>query len=189
MNKTKKLIFESAIKVFSDNGYNGATMDEIALRAGVAKGTLYYHFTSKEEIFKFTITEGMNVVKEEIETETSGEGNPIDKLKTFCKVQLNLVYRNKDFFKVVMSQLWGQEVRQLELREVIQDYLKYLDKFIQPSVDGGYIKNWDSTFIAYTLFGTICSVSVYELMKNGDGNTEELVDKLMEYILNGMGAK
>ena len=53
MNNTKKLIFEAAIKVFSECGYNGAIMDDIASRAGVAKGTLYYHFASKEEIFKF----------------------------------------------------------------------------------------------------------------------------------------
>jgi AcrR family transcriptional regulator len=189
MNKTKRLIFESAIKVFSVNGYNGATMDEIALSAGVAKGTLYYHFVSKEEIFKFTITEGMNVVKEEIEAETSVEENPIDRLKTFCRVQLNLVYRHKDFFKVVMSQLWGQELRQFELREVILDYIKYLDKFIQPSKDGGYIKNWDSSFIAYTLFGTICSSAVYELMNKNNENTDDLVNQLMDYILSGMGEK
>ena len=52
MNKTKRLIFYSAIKIFSDLGYRGATMDEIASNAGLAKGTLYYHFTSKEEISK-----------------------------------------------------------------------------------------------------------------------------------------
>jgi AcrR family transcriptional regulator len=49
MNKTKNTIFEAAIKVFSSNGYNGATMDDIALNAGVAKGTLYYHFKSKKK--------------------------------------------------------------------------------------------------------------------------------------------
>lgn len=40
MNRTKKLIFESAIRIFSDCGYRGATMDDIASNAGLAKGTL-----------------------------------------------------------------------------------------------------------------------------------------------------
>ena len=51
MNKTKRAIFESAIKVFSKSGYTGATMDEVVAKAGVAKGSLYYHFKSKEELF------------------------------------------------------------------------------------------------------------------------------------------
>ena len=40
MNKTKKAIFNAAIKVFSIEGYDSATVDEIASEAGVAKGTL-----------------------------------------------------------------------------------------------------------------------------------------------------
>ena len=52
MNKTKNLIFESAIKIFSESGYRGATMDDIAANASLAKGTLYYHFKSKEEILR-----------------------------------------------------------------------------------------------------------------------------------------
>lgn len=73
MSNTKSLIFKSAIKIFSKNGYNGATMDAIATDAGVAKGTLYYHFKSKEEIFKYIIQEGMNIVKKEIEDITNNE--------------------------------------------------------------------------------------------------------------------
>ena len=55
MSNTKDAIFFAAIKVFSTNGYAGATVDEIAAVAGVAKGTLYYNFKNKEDIFKFVI--------------------------------------------------------------------------------------------------------------------------------------
>ena len=81
MNNTKKLIFEAAINIFSNCGYNGATMDDIALKAGVAKGTLYYHFKSKEEI----------------EAVIFAEQNPIEKLKALCKIELKLVYKNRDY--------------------------------------------------------------------------------------------
>ena len=65
MNKTKRAIFDAAIKIFSTNGYEGATMDDMAQAAGVAKGTLYYYFKSKEEIFKYIITEGVEVIMKE----------------------------------------------------------------------------------------------------------------------------
>jgi AcrR family transcriptional regulator len=81
MNNTKDIIFKSAVKIFSNNGYNGATMDAIAADAGVAKGTLYYHFKSKEKIFKYIVLEGMNIIKKEIEEVANKEQNSLSKIK------------------------------------------------------------------------------------------------------------
>ena len=44
MNKTKKLIFDSAIKIFSECGYRGATMDDIASNAGLSKRNIILSF-------------------------------------------------------------------------------------------------------------------------------------------------
>ena len=51
MNKTKRKIFETSMKLFAEKGYEATSIEEITATVGVAKGTLYYHFGSKEEIF------------------------------------------------------------------------------------------------------------------------------------------
>ncbi|OFI04986.1 fatty acid metabolism regulator protein [Clostridium acetireducens DSM 10703] len=186
MNDTKLLIFESAIKVFSNKGYKGATMDEIAYNAGVAKGTLYYHFKSKEEIFKYIIIEGMHIIKEEMEYNIKLEKDPLKILKILCKVQLNLINKNKDFIKVIMSQLWGSDNRQLELRQYVQEYIMYTQKYIQHAIDCGVIKNGKASFMAYNFFGLLCSVSLYEIIDNENNDIDELMNKIMEYIFNGI---
>jgi len=188
MNKTKMSIFESAIKVFSINGYDGATMDDMAQEAGVAKGTLYYHFKSKEEIFRYIITEGMELIKEQLETAAEREKDSLSKLKAICKLQLNLVYEKKDFFKVVMSQLWGQEIRQLELRDIIQKYIFNLEKYIKEAIDDGLIKNGEPYFMAYTFFGALCSAAVYELINKDKNNIDDISESLMQNILHGIQA-
>lgn len=48
---TRQAILDAAIAIAGENGITAATMDDIAVRAGVAKGSLYYNFTSKDEIF------------------------------------------------------------------------------------------------------------------------------------------
>lgn len=188
MNKTKSAIFHSAIKVFSNNGYNGATMDEIASNAGVAKGTLYYHFKSKEEIFKYIITEGVDLMKNEIDEATNKEKNPLEKLKAVCKAQLNLIYKNKDFFKVIASQLWGKEVRQLELRDIMRCYVTHIEEVVKAAMDVGSIKKGNSLFVAYAFLGTLCSVSLYEVVNAQDENINNIIENLMDYILKGIGA-
>lgn len=187
MNKTKSAIFSSAIKVFSNNGYNGATMDEIASNAGVAKGTLYYHFKSKEDIFKYIIVEGVELMKNEIDEATEKEKNPLEKLKAVCKAQLNLIYKNKDFFKVIASQLWGKEVRQLELRDIMRCYITHIEEFVKAAMEVGSIKKGNSLFVAYAFLGTLCSVSLYEVVNARDENINNVIENLMDYILNGIG--
>ncbi|AND83291.1 TetR family transcriptional regulator [Clostridium tyrobutyricum] len=196
MNNTKMAIFESAIKIFSNYGYDGATMDAIAADTGVAKGTLYYHFKSKEEIFKYIISQGMSIIKEEIEDIANTKQDALSKLKVLCKIQLGLVYEKKDFFKVIMSQLWGQESRQLELRESINKYIMYIQKYLEDAVDEGSIKKDNTYYMAYTLFGSICSAAVYELINQDNENVNKdkknynhMIDNIIEYILGGIEIK
>ena len=48
---TRDRILEAATRIFVENGFNGASVDEIAARSGVSKPTVYSHFDSKEKLF------------------------------------------------------------------------------------------------------------------------------------------
>lgn len=52
MADRKKLIVEAAEKSFSEFGYKATTMDHVARRAGVGKGTIYTFFKNKEELLQ-----------------------------------------------------------------------------------------------------------------------------------------
>ena len=47
------------MKLFAEKGYENTSIEEITATVGVAKGTLYYNFTSKEVYFDFLVTEGI----------------------------------------------------------------------------------------------------------------------------------
>lgn len=49
---TRNAIVEAARQLFADQGFGGATMDDIARAASVAKGAVYHHFTAKEDLFE-----------------------------------------------------------------------------------------------------------------------------------------
>lgn len=188
MNKTKTAIFEAAIKTFSSHGYNGTTMDQVAEVAGVAKGTLYYHFKSKEEIFNFIIEEGLGVMVEELKEHIKTVVNPLEKLRVICKAQLFILYRNKDFFKVLMSQLWGQEIRQVELRNKLGFFIEEIKIFFEEAMELGVVRKGNASFMAYAFFGTLCSAAVYEVINIDSIDLDNVVDELIEYSLSGLKA-
>lgn len=189
MSKTKEAICESAIKVFSERGYKGATMDEIAIVAGVAKGTLYYNFNSKEEIFNYIIQRGINSLREKINDTKESSLDEIKKLKKICKIQLTMFFENRDFFKVLLSQLWGLEERQNLLRSVIKDYVDDIKVIIDEAIKNGYIKSNNSSILAHTFFGSITSTAIYDLIEEGKEDFNKIIETTLEFTLRGLGVQ
>ena len=91
MNKTKRKIFETSMKLFAKKGYDATSIEDITAEVGVAKGTLYYHFTSKEEIFNFLVEEGMKLLKNSIDIKTSKLSNTLDKLRAVILIQIKKI--------------------------------------------------------------------------------------------------
>ncbi|TDT58448.1 TetR family transcriptional regulator [Fonticella tunisiensis] len=186
VNKTKKLIFDAAIKSFSQKGFHKTTVDEIAESAGVAKGTLYYHFKSKEEIFKFIIDEGTRIIEEEILDRTEHLEDPVEKLRTICYVHIELVTKHVEFFKTILSQMWGNEERQNQLRDVLAGYFKLIEKYLTEAADEKYIKDKNMEIIAFNFFGVMISTIIYSLMHR-EKNVKDLADTFVDFIMGGIG--
>ena len=81
MNRTKRKIFETSMNLFATKGYDATSIEEITSIVGVAKGTLYYHFSSKEEIFNFLVEEGMKLLQNSISIKIANCNTLTDKLK------------------------------------------------------------------------------------------------------------
>ena len=76
----KEQILESALNVFKTTGLDGTTMDEIAKQADFGKATLYYYFSSKEEIFIELLDRGWKTIWESIEPVIHKNDKPKDTL-------------------------------------------------------------------------------------------------------------
>ncbi|MHC0505506.1 TetR/AcrR family transcriptional regulator [Achromobacter aegrifaciens] len=69
-------ILDAALQEFSQAGYAGARMDDIALRAGLSKGGLYAHFDSKEAVFEALLTRHLSPSRLDIEAVVDGAQSP-----------------------------------------------------------------------------------------------------------------
>ena len=189
MNKTKRAIFDSAIKVFSSYGYEGATVDEVAISAGVAKGTLYYHFKGKEDLFNFIIKEGINFIGEAVEESLVGIDDPIEKIKMSAKVQLKYVYENKDLFRVIMSQMWGAENRHKEMRKQVKTLINITTVGFNELIEKNKSECLDSELLGYSFIGVLFSSALYEIINEGEYDHDEIVEKFMNQIRYGVESK
>ena len=82
------LILKSALEVFKATGVEGSTMDQIAIKSGFGKATLYYYFKSKEDVFSAILTSGWQKIWSDLEPIiASGNSTPRE---TFINVLLKI---------------------------------------------------------------------------------------------------
>lgn len=148
MNKTKRKIFETSMKLFADKGYEATSIEEITATVGVAKGTLYYHFSSKEEIFNFLIEEGMKLLKNSIDIKTEKVDNYIDKLKAIILIQIKVIVKYENLMTIVLSQVWGTEKRNNRCREYVFEYIKTIEEIVRKGIEKGEITQGNPEIIA-----------------------------------------
>lgn len=157
MNRTKRKIFETSMKLFAEKGYDGTSIEEITAQVGVAKGTLYYHFSSKEEIFNFLIEEGMNLLKNSIKIKIENQKNYIDKLRAIVLIQIKIIIKYENFMTIVLSEIWGNSPRSKTCHKYLEDYLQIVRNIVEEGIKKGEIKPYNSEIITSEIFGLACA--------------------------------
>lgn len=186
MNKTKRKIFETSMKLFAQKGYDATSIEEITATVGVAKGTLYYHFSSKEEIFNFLVEEGMKLLKNSIEIKIAKSSNTIDKLRAVVLIQIKIIAKYEDFMTIVLSQIWGNEPRHIMCKNKVIEYVKTIEDILKEGMAKGEIIEGDPDVMASGIFGLTCSSLVYKLRIKNEIDISKLYKEFDKSILQNL---
>lgn len=178
MNKTKRKIFETSMKLFADKGYDATSIEEITATVGVAKGTLYYHFSSKEEIFQFLVEEGVKLLKNSIIIKTEKMNNTIDKLRAITLIQIKILFKYESFMTIILSQIWGNDERSQLCKKYVFEYIQMIEEIVIDGIKKDEIIQGDSNVIASEIFGFISSSFIYKMRHEGEIDVQELFSEV-----------
>lgn len=126
---TKQRILEVAEKLFSEKGFDAASIDSLSKAAGINKATIYYHFKDKNDII-VSLFQG---IISELENRLRLEENPGDTLKDKIKKEINYLRSKRNILSIlVMEQTKNNE---------INDYFFQIGKSV---IDSEYLKKQNS---------------------------------------------
>ncbi len=189
MNKTKRKIFETSMKLFAEKGYDATSIEDITETVGVAKGTLYYHFTSKEEIFDFLVEEGIKLLQNSVDIKIAKYSNYLDKIKAIILIQIKIVNKYENLINIILTQLWGKEKRNIKCQKLIYDYIDKIEDIIKIGILKGQIKGEDSKIIATEIYGLICSTLVYKMREKEKFDISDMYNTFESTIIKGLKRK
>ena len=106
---TKARLFEAALQLISEQGFAGTTVDEIVERAGVAKGTVYYHFKSKSELVEAVIASELEPLAERFALAARSSADPLAQVMAIVRAELEWIRDNRAFAKMLITELWRED--------------------------------------------------------------------------------
>ncbi len=151
MNKKDKII-EAALRLFVENGFHGTATSKIAQEAGVANGTLFQYFNTKDELVTALYVSVKEEMAKYIEKNTAKSDNVREVMKSQFLASLFWALDNAVKFKFIQQFHSSPYIGKVE-QEIIQNQVKPHLTLIQNGIDKGLIKKLPVDFV-YSLISS-----------------------------------
>lgn len=158
---TRQKLYEAAVTLIAEQGFSATTVDEIAERAGVAKGTVYYNFKNKNELFEELLRHGVGLLTASLQTaadETAKRGGTsVEALDAMVRAGLAFIDRYPAFTQLYVAELWRtNRAWQSTLLVVRQRAVAVVENVLQEGIEGGELsREIDIPLTAAALVGMV----------------------------------
>lgn len=164
-NRPQELM-DAALALFGEKGFAATRAEEVALRAGVSKGTLYLYYPSKEELLKAVIRENLSrLIAEGTQRVDGDEGTTVEMLADLLKAWWERVGNTpaSAIHKIMMSEARNfPEIAEFYTREVIQPANELLARTLQRGIDRGEFRSVPVRETTLVLFAPMLFMSLHK---------------------------
>jgi TetR/AcrR family transcriptional regulator, fatty acid metabolism regulator protein len=185
----REAILRAAIEVFARRGYFGAQVADIARAAGVAAGTVYLYFKSKDDILVSIFDRTMNEAREEGRAALQGIADPVDRLRRIAHLHLDRLGRDRNLAVVFQVEL-RQSTKFMERfsTSALRDYLGIIrDTIAKGQESGAFRKGISPTLAAKTFFGALDEMATNWILSSRRYALAGDADAIVDIFVNGLG--
>lgn len=184
------LIRQAAIRAFSRKGFYNTRAEEIAHEAGIAVGTIYNYFQSKEEIllsiFRTEFDQQMEVFRKLLASDLP----VVEKIHKILEDHFSRLTEHGDLAQLMLQERFNPgEGFRAKLLELYKGMISRIEELIRAGIDENWIRACHPRIIAYALLGVVESLSVYALTYPEEAKQGILTDapaELAGFIWNGL---
>ncbi len=134
----KKLIMNTALELFAENGFHATSINQIAKKAGISKGLTYNYFESKKEIFDDIIQESFDTIYSNFDINKDGILTD-EEFIYFIRQSFQLMRQNIRYWKLYYSLMLQPKVAESFQKEYLEKANPFLGKLKQFIVSKGSI--------------------------------------------------
>lgn len=186
---TRDQILNAAAQIFSQKGYHGTSMQDIALAVKLQKGSLYYHVSSKQEILLDLLNRALDILIERVNLAIMEADNPQDRLRNAMSTYIKSLIEYQDLAVVLLLEHRSLEPelqsRHLPKRDQFEDIWR--DLIIQGKEKGSFSCEHPS-LSARALLGAMNWIVTW-YRKEGLLSAEGISEQYADLFLDGLASE
>ena len=184
----KRHILEAARRLLVEHDFQDIVLDDVAKKAGVAKGTLFLYFKNKEELFSAAFADLSDSLGQELEALAKTELKGKEMLAAAAKVVLNHFDRNRDFIGLGSGRMpaCGARSRGKLTEKHLSNQALLLKILILASSDEGRSLR-EHEYAAVAFIGLCRSAAVGRILREREGPFERESERVVSFFLDGSG--
>jgi TetR/AcrR family transcriptional regulator len=138
----EKAILDAAVELFSECGYDGVSMRQIAEAAGVSKSNIYHHFVSKDALYLGILHGSAQHLSEIVEDLAEGDGDFQRRLRVFAEAHLEHLFANEMTLRLVLREAFSgdEEKSRLVVDQVVGGIFNRMVAIFQAGQNAGIIR-------------------------------------------------
>ncbi len=192
MDNTKEKILNVATRIFSRFGFYKTSMDEIARTAHKAKGSLYYHFASKEELFTEVVAlELKNLKKELAMVVTDPELDAQEKIKKYLLTRMAVLYKAANYHETLKADFFEHFEFVDHLRSDLDHWEKeQLKSIIKQGIEAGVFADQSNKIdvLLDVFIMVLKGLEIPFFLQNKYDELSPHFDDLINILIKGMAA-
>lgn len=182
---TRARLVQTAIELFSRNGFHGTGVNELAKAVGLGAGALYYHMGSKEELLADVLRAHIQEALTQARAIAGTDAEPLDKLKTLIFDHVRTITAHQDEVAIYIrdaSALTGERAAELQdLREQVQDVWQQV---LTDGYRAGQFRT-DDPVVVNGLLGMLNMVYLW-YRPDGPDSPEGIARKFTDMVIDGL---
>ncbi|GAA3288232.1 helix-turn-helix transcriptional regulator [Dactylosporangium vinaceum] len=186
---TRQRLYDAAMDLIAEHGFSNTTVDDIAIAAGVAKGTVYYNFPSKNALFEALLRHGVGLLTADFHTAVAAFSTPPEQAVALIRAELAYIHQHRAFAQLLLSEMWRTNREWHQTLHLLRDeavgvIAGVLTRGVQ---EGHFEPTLDVRMAAAALFGVCLVVAVDWLVFEPDRSLESVQDSLIAVIRARVG--
>jgi AcrR family transcriptional regulator len=184
-------ILAAAQRVMELRGVETATMEEITAAAGVAKGTVYLYFQSKEDLVQAIISHVCETLLRDLAAIVESSGSPPENLRAIVALLIKHLERERVWFPIYARDSlrvdWGEKGRpRPHILDLEEKFVALLTRFFAEGSDTGTFIQADPRLLAFLLRGLVRAVGYYQMLGKREDIVQETLPVLVTLLSSGL---
>jgi AcrR family transcriptional regulator len=183
-------IMQAALACFIRKGYNNTTMDDIVAESGLSKGTLYWYFKSKDNLFAAALASPIMDWGEEAVTALEQCPTASGKLRALAQWMVDLCKTLEGFFGLFLE-FWASSSRREEAGQswigLLSRYKDIVVEIIEEGIRNGEFKPVDAEQLVWAIMAAYDGLAAYVMFIPGL-DLERVSQVFVETLLDGLTA-